>query len=87
MLMFQDAYETAQRLLGENWPRHTVDLVIARCEEIERAWAFSYNARSFIEDGVLSHSLVDNGPVIVPKSGHPAFFGSVFGAIDDQPVD
>lgn len=68
-MIFQDAYERAQRLLDESVrPIHNVDVVISGCEVSERAFAFWYDARSYLESDAISDALVGNGPVIVPKS-------------------
>jgi hypothetical protein len=84
-MIFQDAYDCAQRLLDERVrPLHKVDVVISDCEVSERAFAFWYDARSHLEEGAISSALVGNGPVIVPKSGEPAFIGSVFGSVEEQ---
>lgn len=84
-MIFQDAYDLAQRLLDESVrPIHNVDVVISGCEDSERAFAFWYDARSYLESDVISDALVGNGPVIVPKSGQAAFIGSVFGSIEEQ---
>jgi hypothetical protein len=43
--------------------------VITGAREHETAWSVSYQSRAFIESGRISDALVDNGPVVVPKSG------------------
>jgi hypothetical protein len=84
-MIFQDAYERAQRLLDERVrPIHQVDVVISGCEVSDRAFVFWYDARSYLESDAISDALVGNGPVIVSKAGQPAFIGSVFGSIEDQ---
>jgi hypothetical protein len=84
-MIFQDAYESAQRVLDAIVrPIHHVDVVISGCEDSGRAWVFWYDARTYLENDAFSDALVGNGPVIVPKSGRPAFIGSVFGSIEEQ---
>jgi hypothetical protein len=87
-VIFQDAYDQAQRLLDERVRTiHQVDVVISGCEDSERAWVFWYDARSYLENDAVADALAGNGPVIVPKSGEPAFIGSVFGSIEGRAVE
>lgn len=79
-MVFQDAFETAQRFLDavirvEN----DTEIVISKCDELDDAWSFGYNSRAFIEAGDVSSALAGNGPVIVPKSGADPYIGEVFG--------
>lgn len=77
-MLLQDAYATAQRFLDDEIrAQHNHEIVIHRCEETPHAWAFSYNARAYLESGNITAALAGNGPVIVPKDGSTPYFGSV----------
>lgn len=68
-MVLQDAFEKAQRYLDNTIrPEHDSEIVIYYCEEKGDHWAFDYNARAFLKRGMIPSSLVDNGPIIVPKS-------------------
>jgi hypothetical protein len=81
----QDAYEAAQELLDRSLrPGHGTDIVICSCQEFPTAWVFGYNTRRFLQDGDFMASLVGNGPVVVPKSGEPAYTAVSATPIEDQ---
>lgn len=78
-MLLQDAFKIAQRYLDEFVrPEHEVEIVIARCREIDEGWEFSYNSRAFLEERNFSLALAGNGPVVVPRSGEAPYLGSVF---------
>ncbi len=78
-MLLQDAFELAQAFLDKQIrPEHELEIVIARCDETAETWVFGYNTRAFLEDGDIMSSLAGNGPVVVPKSGEPAYVGPVF---------
>ena len=84
-MVLQDAYAIAQSLLDSVIrPSHGTDVVICSCTEFSDAWVFGYNTRRFLEEGEFVASLVGNGPIMVPKSGAKAFFGSSAKPIDRQ---
>lgn len=84
-ILFQDAYEAAQRYLDEHMrSTHKVEIVLAFCAEYPGAWVFGYNTRRFLADGDLMSMLVGNGPVVVPKDGGAIYLGSSASPIADQ---
>ena len=81
----QDAYEAAQELLDRLLRSvHGTDIVICSCREFPTAWVFGYNTRRFLQDQNLLATPVGNGPVVVPKSGKPAYLGTSATPIEDQ---
>ena len=84
-MVLQDAYEAAQDLLNSQIrPVHGPDVVICSCTEFPKAWVFGYNTRRFLEDMILTDSLVGNGPIVVPRSGAAPFFGVAHTPIEEQ---
>jgi hypothetical protein len=78
-MVLQDAFEIAQRYLDEFVrPEHRIEIVIARCKEIDGGWEFDYNSRAFLEERDFSAALAGNGPVVVPRTGEAPYVGSVF---------
>jgi hypothetical protein len=78
-MLLQDAFEAAQRFLDEVIrPKHEVEIVIAKCGEVDEGWVFGYNSRAFLEHEDISSSLVGNGPIIVPRSGAAPYIGPLF---------
>ncbi|WP_354697266.1 hypothetical protein DSM112329_02889 [Paraconexibacter sp. AEG42_29] len=84
-MTFQDAYLAAQDYLDRHVrPDELDEIVLCACDEFRQAWVFGYNARSFLEHGSISDSMVGNGPVVVPKDGRPAWLASSGSPIDEQ---
>ena len=78
-MVFQDAFEAAQRFLDNSIRvKHDVEIVINGCEETLEGWAFYYDSRAFIEEGNILFALAGNGPVIVPRSGAEPYIGPIF---------
>lgn len=63
---------------------HETAIVITAVHDHPKAWAFAYNTRAFVERGDFIASLVGNGPIVVPKSGGPAFLASSAESVGDQ---
>ena len=82
-MILQDAYQAAQDLLDQQLRQHVPDVVIASCEEYPTGWVFGYNTRRFLEQDELMASLL-GGPIVVPKSGKPAYFGDGSLTFDEQ---
>lgn len=74
MMFLQDAFQAAQDLLDRGLRKEVPDVIIAACVELPTGWVFGYNTRRFLENDDLMASLL-GGPIIVPKSGDPAYFG------------
>lgn len=85
-MVLQDAFEAAQRFLDEEIrPEYKIELVIAKCEEVDEGWIFRCNSRAFLERGEFISSLVGNHPIIVPRSGAAPYIGSMFDHPDSPP--
>ena len=85
MRILQDAWESAQAFLDEQIrPLHAQELVIISAYDHPRAWVFSYNTRSFAQNGDFTDSLVGNGPIIVPKAQEPVYLASSARPVMDQ---
>jgi hypothetical protein len=82
-MVLQDAFQAAQDLLDRRLRRDVPDVVIASVEEYPTGWVFGYNTRRFLEDRELLASLL-GGPIVVPKSGEPAYFGDGALPADEQ---
>jgi len=85
-MILQDAYQAAQDLLDQQLRQHVPDVVIASCEEYPAGWVFGYNTRRFLEQDELMASLL-GGPIVVPKSGKPAYFGDGSRPFEEQFAD
>ncbi|MFB9336498.1 YrhB domain-containing protein [Actinoplanes octamycinicus] len=64
----------AQKMLDGAIRKFTSDVVICSCQEFPSSWVFGYQTRRFLQGDFMA-SLVGNGPVVVPKSGEPPYFG------------
>lgn len=70
-----DARQAAASLLSERYPEFASgEWVITTVDEYDSAWAFSYNARLYVETQEVRHALAGNGALVVPKSGAPPWF-------------
>lgn len=77
-MVFQDAFEKAQRFLdGGIRLRHKTEIVISGCEELSDCWVFYYDSRAFLEEGDILSALAGNRPVIVPKSESDPYLDSI----------
>lgn len=84
-MIFQDAYEAAQRYLTDHVRgRESHEVVIASAMEYPSAWTFGYNTRKFLEEGDFGASMVGNGPVVVPKDGAAVYLAQSGSPVEDQ---
>lgn len=84
-MIFQDAYEAAQRYLTDHVRgAEGNEVVIASAAEYPSAWSFGYNTRRFLENGDLGASMIGNGPVVVPKNGGPIYLAQSGSPVEDQ---
>ena len=65
-----DARRVAISFLNFRYPEFAAgEWVISEVDEYDTAWAFSYNSRTFLDTGEVTHALAGNGALVVPKSG------------------
>ncbi|XTZ15291.1 YrhB domain-containing protein [Micromonospora echinospora] len=87
-MVFQDAYEAAQRYLDANVRgQHPLEIVIASCSEYANFWVFGYNTRRFLLEMDFMASLAGNGPIVVPKNGDELFLASSATPLEEQLPD
>lgn len=84
-MIFQDAYEAAQRFLTAHVRGgEALEVVIASATERPSAWTFGYNTRRFLEEGDFGASMIGNGPVVVPKDGAAMYLVQSGSPVEDQ---